>query len=462
MARFPRKTMLAAALYLAAMAAMEWIPGLDWHRAPSAATLSAILRNPPPSPPRAEPPPDPAPKPKEPTAGPMRPPVEVPRRPDFVSAPGKPRITDPAGSLAPFFAAMRRAEERQPGAVVRVLHYGDSPTTADSITGDVRLLLQRRFGDAGHGFLLIAKPWAWYGHHGVGLKAEGWIAEPSSHIGRARDSLHGLGGVNFIGYFGAYSQVTLPGAPATRVEIHSLRPPGGGELKVEAGGRQVVTESSAGAEKSPGYASGEVAGGADSFKLTVTRGGVRLYGWNFENDGPGVVYSSIGLNGASVQTLVNYFDEKQWGDQLRRGKPALVVLNYGSNESVSKDYVEKYYTGELRKLAARVRSALPDTPILIMSPMDRGERDKTGGIATVPTVPRIVEIQRQVALETGSAFFDTFAAMGGSGTMAQWYAATPRLVSADFLHPTPGGAARVGALLEQALLESYGRWKAAQ
>ena len=161
-----------------------------------------------------------------------------------------------------------------------------------------------------------------------------------------------------------------------------------------------------------------------------------------------------------LDTLVNYFDEKQWADQLRRVQPALVVLNYGSNESVSKDYVEKYYTGELRKLVARVRASLPDTPILIMSPMDRGERDKTGGIATVPTVPRIVEIQQQVALETGNAFFDTFSAMGGAGTMAQWYAATPRLVNADFLHPTPGGAARVGALLEQALLESYGRWKA--
>ena len=83
---------------------------------------------------------------------------------------------------------------KQPGApeVVTVLHYGDSPTTADSITADVRRLFQARFGDAGHGFLLIAKPWAWYGHNGVRLEGRGWKIEPASQS-RAPDGIHGLG-----------------------------------------------------------------------------------------------------------------------------------------------------------------------------------------------------------------------------------------------------------------------------
>ena len=57
-------------------------------------------------------------------------------------------LNAPPGSLTTFFAALQRVEQRQPGAIVRVLHYGDSPTSQDYITADVRALLDKRFGDA--------------------------------------------------------------------------------------------------------------------------------------------------------------------------------------------------------------------------------------------------------------------------------------------------------------------------
>ena len=77
--------------------------------------------------------------------------------------------------------------------------------------------------------------------------------------------------------------------------------------------------------------------------------------------------------------------------------------------------------------------------------MDRGVRED-GEIVTPDALPRIVAIQAKVALDTGSAFFNTFEAMGGAGTMAKWYTSQPRLVSSDFMHPLPGGAAIVGRL----------------
>ena len=79
----------------------------------------------------------------------------------------EPNLIDQHDTLRPFYLALWRTELGAPGAITRVLHYGDSPVTADSITADVRSLLQQHFGDAGHGFVLIAKPWAWYGHRGV-------------------------------------------------------------------------------------------------------------------------------------------------------------------------------------------------------------------------------------------------------------------------------------------------------
>jgi hypothetical protein len=92
--------------------------------------------------------------------------------------------------------------------------------------------------------------------------------------------------------------------------------------------------------------------------------------------------------------------------------------------------------------------------------MDRGYRTGPGEIETMATIPRIVATQRRVARATGCGFFDTFTAMGGAGTMARWYDSTPRLVSADFTHPLPAGARKVGVLLDQALESGYRQFKA--
>src|SRR5262245_47365646 len=104
------------------------------------------------------------------------------------------QLNNSTRALDHFFEALRSVEARRAGAVVRIAHYGASPTTADLITGDARKLLQNRFGDAGHGFCLLGKPWAWYGHSGVDLSGSGWAVDPAS-MSKIKDGFYGLGGV---------------------------------------------------------------------------------------------------------------------------------------------------------------------------------------------------------------------------------------------------------------------------
>jgi hypothetical protein len=82
-------------------------------------------------------------------------------------------LDDSEHDLDRFYEALHKAEGKGKGAEARILHYGDSPTTADLITSDARALLQKQFGDAGHGFCLIAKPWAWYAHRGADVEGHG-------------------------------------------------------------------------------------------------------------------------------------------------------------------------------------------------------------------------------------------------------------------------------------------------
>ncbi len=365
-------------------------------------------------------------------------------------------LIEPPKSLDAFYRALSRTEATQD--VTRILHYGDSPVTADSITADMRSLLQQQFGDAGHGFILIAKPWAWYGHRGVDVRGSGWRIEPASQS-RARDGVHGLGGVNFRGETGASSRIHLD-SPHNRIEVSFLRQPGGGTFTIKAGGQLVGEVNTDGPDKRSDWAALPLPAGTQDVTLVVTSGSVRLFGASFTKDAPGLIYNSLGLNGGQVQVVVRYFDQDQWAAELKHERPDLVIINYGTNESIFPSYIDTSYRGELRQVIGRVKAAVPNASVLVMSPMDRGQRDDSGQIVTVPILPRIVEMQREAAANAGCAFFNTFEAMGGAGTMAEWYAAQPRLVSADFTHPLPGGARKIGLLLDSALLTGFERFKA--
>ena len=368
---------------------------------------------------------------------PPRAPIVVPLGKKAASGP---LLDDSAGVLDAFYRALRRTGNREPGAVTRIVHYGDSPTTADLITGDVRALLQARFGNAGHGFILPAKPWAWYQHTGVTVNGSGWQMVPASHF-EARDGLFGLGGVSFTGGTSATSEIIFEKAAYTRFEVWFLRQPEGGSLTVSADDVALGGIDTAGETKSADFAVFQAPAAASTLTLRV-----------------GLIYDSLGLNGASITVLSRMFNQSHWAAELQHRQPDLVIVNYGTNEADFPAFIDTQYEKELREAIRRLRGALPETSLLIMSPMDRGYRTGPGEIATMPTIPRIVELQRRVARETGCGFFDTFQAMGGEGTMARWYAAQPRLVSADFIHPYPAGGRMIATTFTREIISGLNRY----
>ena len=370
-------------------------------------------------------------------------------------------LVDASEQLDHFYAALMRTERQEAGAVTQILHYGDSPTTADLITADVRALFQKQFGDAGHGFALIAKPWAWYGHRGIEVRGSGWKMDAANQI-ELRDGLFGLGGVSFRGSDGASARIVAKDDSHQGVEVSFLKQPDGGSFVLYAEDQPLGAIDTHSDQKEPGFAAFSIPEGSRKFEIKDVHGLVRLFGIRFGKQTAGVVYNSLGLNGASVTTLGRQMNEAHWTAELRHVKPDLVIVNYGTNESVYAAYVDSVYEKELRLAIGRLKRALPETSLMIMSPMDRGIRDESGEIVTVPALNRLVNIQQRVAGETKCAFFNTFQAMGGRGTMGRWYKAEPRLVGADFIHPMPAGARTVGNLLYKSLIRGYNGYKLRQ
>jgi lysophospholipase L1-like esterase len=379
-------------------------------------------------------------------------------------------VEDPARAMDNFYASLAQTAAKQPGAVTRVTHYGDSPITNDGITSTVRRILQENFGDGGHGFILMDRPWAWYGHQAITFTSGGgWDSNPMGPGSNAGGEF-GLGGVSFTASGpGKYARFAPASEGATgknfsRMEVYYLLSPGGGQFSVSVNGRDTQTVSTDGPADTSGFYEIKAPGpGENTFEVKSAGGSVRLFGAVIENEGPGVVYDSLGVNGAYAGLLATAMSEGHWAEQLRHRNPNLVVINYGTNESqyASDDQMARYEK-DLREVIRRVRVALPSVSILVISPMDRGKRAPGGKIVTMPSIPKIVEMQRRVALEENVAFFNTFQAMGGEGTMAKWAAGKGKnhLVGGDLTHPTAEGAEVVGRLIYEGIADGYAKYKA--
>jgi len=363
-------------------------------------------------------------------------------------------LLDPRKALDHFYDALLQ------GGPVRILHYGDSPTTGDLITADARAMFQKQFGDGGAGFVLMAKPWAWYYHRGVDMDSSKWTIDVAGDT-QIKDGLHGLGGASFQGSPGAVSNFTVKDGQRI-AEVGYLEEPEGGTFSFEADGTELGRIETANDERQAAWKAFELPVGSRKFTVRVESGRVRLYGVEFSKGRPGVLYSSLGVNGANITLLSERFNGAHWKAQLHHYRPALVVLAYGTNESGFPSFVDSTWAAEMKLAVKRVQTALPDASILLMSPMDRGERNERGEIETIAAMPRLVKIEAKAAEDTGVAFFNTFQAMGGEGTMARWYAAEPRLVGADYIHPMPAGAKIVGELLYGALRDGYNDYKLRQ
>jgi lysophospholipase L1-like esterase len=358
-------------------------------------------------------------------------------------------------ALDPFYAALRRTALAEPGAVTRITHFGDSVIIEDLWTSTVRRNLQQRFGDAGAGFLFIARPWEWYGHQDVVLKfTEAWHVKRVT-IGQTLDRLYGYGGVTFIaggpGAKATYATATAgpTGGAVSRFELYYLAQPQGGRVEVAADGTVLEAFSTAAEAVGSGFRRFELPDGPHELSLRSLGGGpVRLFGVTLEREGPGVVYDGIGILGASARALLEP-DEAHWKEQFAHRRPDLVVLTFGTNESDHQLSLAGYRE-QLARVVARVRAVAPFAGCLLAGPPDRGDPNTR---KTRPLIPKIVEVQREVALAGGCAFWDTFTAMGGANTMWRWYRTNPRQSFGDLTHLAPAGGEILGGLLYGALVQ---------
>jgi hypothetical protein len=369
-------------------------------------------------------------------------------------------VTPTGRALDPFYASLARTLGKEPGAVTRVLHYGDSVIAGDLISGTTRRRLQERFGDAGHGFILIANPWEWYFQNDVAHTAsEGWSANKLTGPW-PDDHLFGLGGVSFhtrtsaTAFFSSRADGDY-GRNVSRFDLFYLEQPHGGSVMLSVTGQEPLKLSTRGDAKVERVRSVHLTDGHGSLSLrALGDGDVRLMGVALERDRPGVVYDALGAHAARA-SFWSAEDPADWAAEMALRGPSLVVLQFGTNESEDTTIRADTYAPVFGTLIEEVQAAAPGVPILVLSPLDRAIKGSDGELRTSPVIERIIEGQRAAAKSHGVAFWSTFDAMGGRGTMAKWRHTRPQLGNNDLSHPTPAGAEILGNLFSGAIFAGY-------
>jgi lysophospholipase L1-like esterase len=362
-------------------------------------------------------------------------------------------------ALDRFYAALTRTHLGLPGAITRVTHYGDSAIGNDGITGAIRNKLQARFGDAGHGFHLLGQPNASYRHQGVRFDERSPWGRCFIIFDCKKDGYYGLGGTTFESAGGAEIRLSTAnkgpaGRKVSRFEVWYAGLPKGGKLRLKLDDEEPVELDTSAEALEDRWHVIEAEDGEHTLSVRAAGGGkVRAYGVVMERSVPGVVYDEMSQIGALTRRMLN-FDPEHLQRQMARRDPDLLVFMFGGNDMNTQGTMEKY-KGEFSAVIQLFRKHDPQLPCLVMSPLDHGEREGSGKIVTRPIVPKLVQAQREVAEAEGCAFFDTYQAMGGSGSMGRWVRSSPALGSGDLAHLTHHGHKVVGAMLYRSLMQGY-------
>ncbi|MBQ3636282.1 MAG: hypothetical protein II951_11805 [Bacteroidales bacterium] len=169
-----------------------------------------------------------------------------------------------------------------------------------------------------------------------------------------------------------------------------------------------------------------------------------------ENNDDGIVYHTIGVNGASVPS---YLGCRLFERELKAITPDLVILAIGINDATDKDFNPEVFKSNYNTLLASMRRVSPNCAFIFITNNDsyrkagrrRRVHNKNGAVAQAAFY--------DLAKTWGGAVWDLYEVMGGDQSIDTWQKAG--LAQRDRVHFSREGYQIVGTLFYQAFLNFY-------
>lgn len=332
---------------------------------------------------------------------------------------------------------------------VVIAHFGDSHVQKGYITEAARLALEARRGFGGRGMVFpytIAKTYS-----------QNDLTSTFTGTWRTGNSIQQPPRVP-VGIAGFAAETS---DPETSVTLTFTRPldPGAKRVRVfyaVQGGPYALTFYSVGggvggsgrerAAAGPGVASFDLDSLADTMTLRISAdqpgGSFTLLGISIENrPATGVLYHNFGVGGAVYKALL----QQTWFEpEIKAVKPDLVILDWGTNDLIYTPAPAGGFEQVVQATIARVRRAVPNADILLLSTQDMTFRSRNiDGAALSASL-------RRTAFANGCLYWDWYRISGGPHAAAKWRG--DALLGSDGVHLTARGYRVKGGLLAAALL----------
>lgn len=339
---------------------------------------------------------------------------------------------------------------------VNIVHIGDSHIQADYMTGVIRRNFHRHFGNAGRGLIVplrVART-----NEPNNFKTSSKVTWKSKRCVFPEQPLHiGIGGVtietddpganleiymNDLWLDYSFNSLTLFYDKHERSFDFSIR-----DLKGQELARITPDPGDRGVNVSTVTWDKHVK--ALNIQCLKTRPGqlrAAIYGAVLSNSANGVLYHTIGVNGAKYK---HYNQAEYFAAQTTALNPDVFIISLGTNESIDYPYVDKAFPGHLHTLVSTLREKNPLAAIILVTPQDAFQKKNKPNPGILQVRDHIIEY----AVENGLAFYDMYRALGGDRSAKSWTLST--LLSRDGIHLTRDGYEYQGNLFYHALIKGY-------
>lgn len=334
---------------------------------------------------------------------------------------------------------------------VRIVHIGDSHLQADFLSGNFRKRLQTFFLGAmgGRGFIFPYKVAKTNNPLNFKVKSEGsW--ESCKNVETKLVCDIGLAGITVFTKDTLATitinieDASLPGYDFDRLMIFH-------DFGDEFYHPQIDNANASKAFHSFGYTLFEFDKNIDRVELQLKKTSAEqskfnLYGFNFDSNDAGIIYHTVGVNGAQYES---YLKCKYFEPHLSALTPDWVIISLGTNDCYTNVFDSIAFAENVDIFIQSVKKASPKATILLTTPGDH--RLKRSFINE--NVRIASEIIKNKAKAYQLSYWDFYAVMGGEGSVNHWY--YNGMAHTDYLHLTKKGYQYQAQLLFNAFLKAY-------
>jgi lysophospholipase L1-like esterase len=342
---------------------------------------------------------------------------------------------------------------------INIIHIGDSHIQADFLTNIVRRNFQQQFGNAGRGLIVPGRvagtnepfnikttsPIKWnvkrcvYPDQPLPIGIGGITVNTNQSNAKLTVYMNDL----WLDY--QFNRVTL----FFQKDLSSF-----GFFLKDTVNRELAVIGSSAEEPFVNYSSillpeSVSAVTIETFRSTPQQTQATIFGINLENGRNGILYHSIGVNGAKYS---HYNAALYFAKQTAALTPDLFIISLGTNEAIEYPYLDKNFSQNVDKFISALRSVNPQAKFILVTPPDAYRRK----IKHNPGIASIREQIIQYAVENGFAFWDMYKVAGGDYSADVWKQAG--LLRPDGVHFTKDGYEYQANLLYRALMKNYNQY----